>query len=777
MADINLELSGLKGLSNGHSGDADMITPQPNLRIAEEPGQFVAGLFNPYLRKGYLAPATTTSVPITTDTTPASQLTSVEYDSSDGSVYWGDDTRTIYKGDSLTDTSLAEHYVLESYYVDDYPEKKYDELYDLQMYQINGERQLFYVGKGLNWAGTQKIKVARMAEPDGYMAASLAVNPSATTKPAVTSIKSVSDATAGTSLSTSFTVSATSNRALFAIALWASNTGEDGCTWNGTAMSRVRAHAFGPSAAIYSLTNPEAGTYNVQMNWDSSLGSDAVLLIVETNNTNQSFPVDVDSNRESVLTGGEDNIEIAFPALSTNQLNLVSWLANTNPSLSDPEPVVIDTVVTSILEEDDIDGEQWYYLLGEADVDIYGLMVGHGTREDWLLSRAVGGFTHELLGDYAFMRIADNGFAYIFADNKVHKIDGGITGGEYGSATKNVLLFPEYFRIQDARDYRSRLYIAINQNPVTNQTTSLNTFPGKCGIYVWNRISTQLSSADYIELPGVREIKKLYASPDGVLKLLVINSSGMTELRAFGYNDSGGVVFPVQKELGIGAYPQVPDGCVTAGDKTVWLANNGSLYCEKENSVTKIYQTDPVGETSTSYAENVSSGAVFYGSGTETADAGFRSNKQALSFSYDDGTVTHEKIYPFDLTTGDNSAQNPHQGDVYTGVNYLPIGSNVERLRIYNAPIPGTGSGVIATVKLYFNQSTTATMPDGITKTITKDEAKRGYVDFQINKPYIHAVQIEIEWATSEPLGDDTYLPSIATVLFTDTTSISGDNG
>lgn len=375
--------------------------------------------------------------------------------------------------------------------------------------------------------------------------------------------------------------------------------------------------------------------------------------------------------------------------------------------------------------------------------------------------------------DYNFIRTADNGFAYIFAQNKVGKIDGGFTGGEQGFVTKNVLLFPERFTITDAVDYRSNLYIAVHQYPLSVKNTNSNLFNGKCGVFVWNRISTQLSGSDFIEIPGVREIKKIYASPDGVLKLITISDNGLAELRQFGYNDSGGVVFPVKNTLGVGAFPQVPDGLTIGGDKTFWIANDGNIYCEKENAITQLHEIKAPGTTTATLKDNIKGGAILYGSSLGTTINNSRTERQVLQYSYLDTTNFMESLSPFDFTTTANATQNILRGDVYTGVQYVPVTSIVRNVRIYNAPIVGTGTSVIATVKLYFNQSASA----GMTKSITKNEALRGYVDFHINKPNIQAVQIEIEWATDAPLGDDTYLPSIAVITHDDTKTQSPDNG
>lgn len=389
--------------------------------------------------------------------------------------------------------------------------------------------------------------------------------------------------------------------------------------------------------------------------------------------------------------------------------------------------------------------------------------------------------------DYNFMRLADNGFMYLFTQNKVHKIDGGITGGDNGYITSPVLVLPDYFRIVDAIDYRSRLYMAVSQYPIAQYEEGYvytnipmyDTFTGSCGILVWDRLSTKVDGIDYIELPGVKQIKKIYASPDGVLKILVISDSGLTELRQFGYNDSGGVVFPVQATLNIGAYPNVPDSLVTAGDKSLWIANDGRIYSEIGNKISILHEI--ITPTATSSRETgLTVGAINFGSSSETTSSGFKSYKQAFTFSYRDNTtnlVTTERFYPFDLDNSLYGAPSIHQGDVYTGVTLLPITSILRNVRVYNAPITGSGTDVIATVKLYFNQGTTSVLPNGMTKTITKDEAKRGYVDFKINKSNVNAVQIEIEWNSSTTLGADTYLPSLAVVSYDETTTQSPDNG
>jgi hypothetical protein len=782
MADIVLELSGLRGLSNGHAGDSDMVTPQPNLRISEEENQFVGGFFNPYLRRGYLSPTTTTTVSLSTSTSPDSEFTSVEYDNQTDTTYFGDNTNNIFSGNGLNDTSLTLGLTLEDNTIATYTNRKYNSVYDLQIYQINGQRKLFFVGEGVSYGGINDRVFATQETISDYIALSASINPSGTTVPSVLGTARSYFSAAGNE-ETSYSLVGGTDTCLWCMvfadkdsvdvtAQWRDQSGSP--TYSMTEITKGTIDDL--DFYLFQLVDPQPVTTGVVRTFVNTGGFDRLVYVFETDNTNQTNPGDgsvkSDTNQEST------NILFDADVYDANQLVVIGCQSDSVTDMT----VLSSKVEETLYSNTNSLGSE--LLVKLKDQGYGGLQVGYcdidlstgDAQETWLASQAVGAFGQPLNGDYAFMRNADNGFAYVFADNHVHKIDGNTTGGQNGTATKDVLLFPDYFRISDAVDYRSNMYIALNSNPLSTATTNLDTFRGTCAVYVWNRISTQLSAADYIEIPGVREIKKIYASPSGVLMLITISDSGITELRRFGYNDSGGVVFPVVRELGIGAYPQYPDGCTVGGDKTFWLANNGVLYCEKDTYVTKLHEVKTPGTTSTGLAENISSGALFYGSGSETADSGYRSNKQGIVMSYDDGSIVTEKIYPFDITTGDNSTQTSHAGNVYTGVQYIPITSKVNRIRIYNAPTANSDSTVIATVKIYFNQSTSATMPNGITKSITKKEASRGYVDFNINKPYIHAVQIEVEWASGTPLGDDMYLPTIAIINTEDIDNASPDN-
>ena len=770
MSETILDLSGQKGLADNFAGDSDRVTPQPNLRIAKSQSDLVQGIFNPYLRDGYLAPATNSSTSLTFDVTPTVPLGCVEFDHRNQDVYWGDRANAIYVGNSLTDTSLLKRGSLEISAL-----TKYWGLHDLQIYQLNGEPKLFMSGvgslahAGISSSGYPSTPVATIPATNDSAWTIMAIKASSTTVPNILLTQRDYSAAASTTLTTSVVVPSGTNTALNVIVFNSGGGTVNTMTWNGTSVPTVSGSTGANSGvSVHTLVSPAAGTFNLVTTFSGSV-PDRLHHIIVTDQTDQTNASRATTNVSASVTTLTGNKRI----ISDKQLTLLA-------AYSDEVLTSTITNATQIFNTTNTYGSD---LLYSQSVSGMYLQVGvvplafssvSQAEASWISGTASGATLEIVYTDNAFLRTADNGFAYIFADNKVHKIDGTTAGGVNGTITRNVLLFPEYFMISDAIDYRSRLYISVHQYNLDQDSTTLSTFTGKCGIYIWNRISTQLTSADFIELPGVREIKKLYSSPDGQLKMIVVSNSGLTELRQFGYNDSGGVVFPVFKRLGIGAHPQFPDGVSTGSDKVFWAGNDGKVYCEKEKYVTQLFEIKAPGTTTTGLANNISPGATFFGNGLETANTGFRTNKQAITFSYLDG-ATHfaKKIYPFDLNLGNNSVQTPHRGDVYSGVTLIPVTSVVRNVRVYNAPVVGTGPTVIATVNLFFNQSTTI----GMTKTVTKDEAKRGYIDFKINKPYIHAIQVEIEWATAITLDGDIYLPSAAVITHDDSKTQSPDNG
>lgn len=978
MSQIILNLNGAGGLVNRFAGDADTITPQPNLRYDTKDGELAQGFFNPYFRTGYLSPITTSSTTITTDTSSITALNSFVYDTINDDTYWANTGRLIYKGDTSSDTSLTqliqlptgaeitdlEIYELDSqptlYYLYNYPgdtgikenaifigtsvlspgygarlydsrstitagpftsigltEDGYSKLSQpfstssfanslsptitidgirakLRM-PFSGTSQTWTLKVGI-WTSTLSVLadgsshytpvtevVSTTVDPntisvsdfkDTYFtltsttlsngtvyclvleptitaeigtnegidwlagdltaidtSSALAYQGSLWFRPTITkdtkfdfavlaknstSILNQTNKTyvdnmlpmipsyatgnfsTTTSNTTTITVDDSPNNVVFAsITIKSASNLLTGVTIGGNAMTlgTSQNNHSATRTYVYYKKSVAAGSNSIVASFSSAVDSvlDGISIInIDTTQTITGTPLykftfgDTVSAYNTSSYGGAVSFS-AVPFINTSALAYERWYIDNLPASTAPAymksvvatPYGADPAVTSWFPPKETGYQICSYALGTKQADNDNIQANYtvstflltgitstGTSSDWPLKGTRSG--------KAFMRNSDNGFSYIFSDSAVHKMDGGITGGGAGLLTKDVLKFPSYFQIVDALDYRSEMYIAIHHYPVTGNTPTNKTFSGRCGVVIWNKQSTSFNKADNIDISGAREIRRIYSSPDGTLKLITISDAGLVELREFAYNGVRGTIFEVKKELGIGAFPLFPDSLATAGDKTVWLGNDGTIYSEKMNQVTQLFEVKAAGATTATRLSNISAGALFYGSGDETSSTGFRSNKQTFTFSYLDGATPYvKKVYPFDLTNGSNTAQNSHQGDVYSGVQYIPVTSIVRNLRVYNAPITGTGSTVVATVKLYFNQSATV----GMTKTITKDEAKRGYVDFKINKPYLNAIQVKIEWATGITLGSDTYLPSVAVITSDEQKTQSPDNG
>lgn len=980
MAQIILNINGASGLANKYAGDADIITSQPNLRIDVKDGEIASGYFNPYLRTGYLAPITTNTTTITTDTTLTTALNFVEYDIVNDNVYWANSGRLIYKGDSSSDTSLTQLIQLPTG----------AEITDLEIYELDSQPALYYL---YNYPADTDIKAkaiflgttilapnngARLYDSaitkngsaltsigitvDGYDKMSQPFNTSSFSNAGSSTITvdgarmllrmpfagtsqiwtlkvgiwtaTLSTLTDGTQHYTpvtevvsttvspstlptvdfkdtyvSFTPTTLSNATVYCLVLEATVTADigtnEGVDWlsgattgstNFSALTYQGSSWVRPTITVdnifdfailaktsSTILNQTNRTYVDNMlpmyqkfatgNYSTTSSNTTSIVVADNPNnivivavtiksgtdlltgvtiggsamtagSNQNgntgtrtytyYKKSVAAGTQSIVASFSSAVESILDGISVINIDTTQTITNTavyKNTVGDPAELytttpyggavsvqaIIFTNTSSInygrIYNDTFPGGGSVVHDAEHSVAItpYGAIP---QRINWfkpietvktISSWNIGSMryngvldqngytmaTYILNGIYssnttsswpllgsrsgsAFMRKADNGFAYIFSDTSVHKFDGGITGGGTGVLTKDVLKFPSYFQIVDALDYRSDMYIAVHHYPVSGSTPTNKTFKGMSSIVIWNKSSTQISKTDVIEVPGAREIRKIYLSSEGILKLITISDTGLVELRQFEYNGVRGTIFGVKKELGIGAFPLRPDSFTIAGDKAIWLGNDGVVYTEKTNFITQLFEAKAPGTTTATMLTNISGGAVFYGSNDETSSSGFRSNKQTLSFSYLDSSTSYtKKIYPFDTKDGANATQTPHIGNVFSGVQYIPITSVVRNIRVYNNPITGSGSATVATVKIYFNQSTTV----GMTKTITKAEAKRGYVDFKINKPYINAIQLKVEWDTSITLDSDVYLPSVAIITSDEAKTQSPDNG
>lgn len=759
MAKLILDLSGRAGLADKFFGDNDQITPTPNKRYLVKDGQMASGTYNPFTRDGYLSPASNVFHDMTLDQTLVGVIGSTIYDAINDDAYYAERGLQLFKGDGMDDTSLARQLLLTGTGA---------QFHDLEIYQVNGTRKLFYVYKSKTPTANYTLTTNFSAAVDSF-SINGRVNPAGSAEPTLLYSKRDQSTGAGTGQTVSITVPAGSNKVLLLITATYNDGTSTGCTatWDGNAMTNVTSGAGGGVGtdfrwSMFRYVAPAATTGNVIITWDASVTLRLAHILV-FDGADQTTPI--------AATGTEAGT--AASSVSDTVVLSADYQLPFASVFSDSATHSLQSAQTEVFNTTNASGNDSF---GYFSMDTARLRVGIATLpfasqdNDWLTSTTSGAFVTALSSSYAFMRTADNGYAYIFGDNKVHKVDGTTLGGTNGSVTAEVILFPAYFRLTDALDYRGNMFMVIHQSTVDTTSATQTNFTVPCGVYIWDRKTTQVNMSDYIPVEGVRVIKKIYVAPDGSVRIICIASDGITQIRQL-----DGSVFKVIKELGLGAAPQYVDGLTVEGLKTIWQATDGSMYCLGEisggESLARVGQIRaPQAETTAGYAENITAGAILFGAGSTSTTAGYRGDRQGLTLSYSTGSPVVKRFYPFDVVPVSSTDQTSHIGDIFTGVKLLPFLATLNDITIFMATGTTTGSTVQATVKIYLNGSATA----WASKTITRDDIAKGYKNIPINKPYVSSVQLEIEYATGVAMSDAyDFHPFYAEVVYEPTTTLN----
>ena len=381
----------------------------------------------------------------------------------------------------------------------------------------------------------------------------------------------------------------------------------------------------------------------------------------------------------------------------------------------------------------------------------------------WLSTTVSGAFTTGKSNNHK-MVVADNGFMYVLDGSFVHKVDGTTAGGANGTVTANVLSFPATTQLIDGLDLGGFLWIALMESTRDLGTNTSNTalFNESCGIYVWDRSSTVVSSVDFIPIRDVKEVRNLFVFQNNPA-CFTVSSSRYTELRMY-----NGRTFDVVQELGAGAFPKFADSVYTTGDIVVWLGNDGIIYTYGKpfskagfNALYKI--GDMTGHVSST--KSLTTGGVLIGaSANESVSvAGENQEAEAYYLSFRDSTPAYfiKKFYP-NSTAIESTARYPTADVFYTLAVELPKLSKVISITLHYPPISATGTDTVMKVDLYFNQSTTSW---GQT-TLTKTDGTIGYKRIAVGKANVNYIQIGLSWNTGVRL-DFAITPSHATVEYT----------
>lgn len=406
------------------------------------------------------------------------------------------------------------------------------------------------------------------------------------------------------------------------------------------------------------------------------------------------------------------------------------------------------------------------------------------TDDDWSGTLPTGKSFDLLKPDGRIVFIlADNSYLYVLNGNVVHKIDGTTDGGSAGTITSNVLAFlgsssatgtSSITRLIDGIDMKGFVWLGVHVQPsfdTDDSSITLKTIPMSVGVYMWDRQTTTVSNQSFVYLTNTKEIKSLHKF-QGVPSCFTISMDGYTEFRVWNGN-----TFKVAKRLGKNAYPAYRRHSVhEMDDYIMWLGNDGKVY---------MYGIIEPGLDNSLYiigdmTSHVTGGQTYSGSGvfvaanaTETVTSGLNAEAMAFYLSYTDTGGNHlKKWYPFGYGTVASVAQVGHSGDVYSLVTPLPQLATLKSIDISCLPNGSAGdTTTVATLKFYANQSSTPFA----TKTVTRGDIAKGYLSYELNKPYVTAFQLEIEWSASQTLGANDFCPSTAVVEYQPTRTRKGD--
>lgn len=735
-----IDLSGRKGLANKFQGNLNDTSASPNRIYLAEEGEVADGIYNPIKNYGYISPANNKYAAISGAIN--SRIIATEYDSINDDVYFAENGTTIWHLDGLSDTSLTSDLAHSN---------STAVMNDLQIYEIDGERTLFYVYTSSTDVANYTMST-RVSAATNLVSIGGRVNPVGSAEPTLSFSNHADGSSSQTTINTSATVPSGSNQIgiAFVVTMGAASAPAS-ATWNGSAMTSVSSGSgsFGGGMSYghntFRIIAPTSGT--VEGTWGGAV-SDRFIFVLVFDGAHQTTPYTNSSNS----TDTDTDISQAITISAAYQLPLSLVFAEDQVTHTPGEGQVQISTTDTISGGGSYSASYFSMATTRLRVGIADLPFANSNNA-WLTSTTSGAFTQTVTTNNNFITLADNGFAYLMSENHVHKIDGAATGGTNGTVTEDVLLFPSYFRITDAVDTRGKMYIGVQNSTLTGDEDTNSYSESTTGIYVWDRASTIVGTRDFIPLYGVRDIRSVYIDPSGDVRAICIGDDRFTQIRSI---SSG--LGKVIETLGISAYPENRDSVKIINNMIVWLGADGIIYVHG-----KLTPKDPeglykIGNISGEVTGAFTTGAIFVGNSEATQ------SRQAVLLSFTDATPGSEilKWYPHGQGTISSVAQTGAQGDVYTPVTPLPAMSTVKNITINNFPTANIAATTIATIKVYFNQSTTPFK----SFTVTQALASKGYISIECNKPFVSSVQIEIEFSTSQTLGTDDFNPMFGVIEF-----------
>ena len=375
-----------------------------------------------------------------------------------------------------------------------------------------------------------------------------------------------------------------------------------------------------------------------------------------------------------------------------------------------------------------------YRKTGGGNIGIYNLDTVYD--DDWLENACANGFKTGATNNVK-MIVADNGFMYVLDGASVHKIDGTTGGGANGTATANVLLFPANFQLIDGIDIRGNMWIALIQSSrdLTYGVGNVDLFTEVCGVYVWDRQSTQVNMTDFIPIDGIKEISTIFTFR-GIPACFTVSSNRLTQLRIYDGNE-----FKIVEELETNSYPRFPDSVHVTGNLIMWVGNNGYIYS---------YGKAAPGFDDALYLIGDITGQVSAGKTFSVAGAilGVGETDESYYLNLKDSTPASliKRWRPYSGLSG----LFPLAGNVFSMVKALPKLSTVNSITLYYPPTATTTPATeVLDIDIYFNQSVTSWG----TTTLTRADGGRSYKYIPVGKMGVNFVQLKLTWKIANAMN------------------------
>ncbi len=474
---------------------------------------------------------------------------------------------------------------------------------------------------------------------------------------------------------------------------------------------------------------------------------------------------------DSPGTNGQNGLG---PIAATKDTIFWRYSSNGGLEFGNALKLTTNTPIVTDLEAYQVNGSRYIFASYKENTGSTGdicILKAEGTssNQTWLSATVSGAFG---LGNNPHVMVAaDNNYLYILDGSSIHKIDGTTAGGTNGTAYPNLLTFPPDFTLRDAVDWQGYLWIALNTYQTVGSMQSDQDLYNErqVGVYVWDRQSITVNQQKYIPIPGMRNIIKIYVTPQGEVRVLGISSDRLVHIRRY-----NGSTFELIEQLPIWALPLYRDSFTILEGLATWLGCDGKFYAHGKLPSTQsgsiFYtpdQTFVFGDMSSLPNTDFSPGAILaYGGGPAGTSGSFNTppnSMPSILFSYAAGSTYKTYWWWINgtgtLTNGTLSApqtQYADPGNVYPLVLRLPGLANVNYVRVWHAPLGSGGSSTMGTLSILKNQSSTALTNGDIA--ITQTDVQRGYKYIPLGDKGsgTFALQFKVSWPTNVNLSDAT---------------------